>query len=159
MDAFRFELSQQEIGPISLNESILEWKSGLKIIAKCGGRVFDGMSYTFYVENAYKNYMSWDGYSSIQEFVLSDEIKKSESSIGSFPTYSCKEATFCFISGNYINTHLEHLLKELDNYIIVEKISDFTFKIKIKDDKNLIIFNFMPHNIGLYISIITRKSQ
>lgn len=153
------ELSQQEIGLLGLNKTLLEWRSNLQIIAKCDRQIFDGMTYTFYVENAYKNYISWDEYPSVQKFVLNDEVKNSSTSMGPFPTYCCKEATFCFISGDYLHIHLEKLMKDLGQYIVVEKISDFTFKIAIKDDKNLIIFNFMPHNLGLYVSIITRKFQ
>lgn len=151
------ELTQEEINVLGTDKNVFESRTNLKIIAESRSSFFDCMTYTFTIQNGYKRHIPLSG-PHIKTAIEYDEIKKYEQGNGFFPTYAGKEAIFKFISGWYRKDHVEHLLKELGNYLNADWVDTITLKISIKDPVNyLIMFDFLPHNMGPYISIITRK--
>jgi hypothetical protein len=144
------ELSQQEIGLLGKHKSVFESETNLKIL-KSSDPLFGCMTFVFKVENAYKR--------CAVSLVENDEVKITSNRTSFLcPTYACKEASFHFISGHSLESERESLLKELGDYLTIEGNTIHNFKLKIKDDKQLIMFDFLPHNNGIVISIITRQN-
>ena len=151
------ELTNIEISCIGTFDDVLGKETNLRRIAKSSTNYFDACNYKFNIKNGYKRYVSYKD--TIERYVETDEITKLRDGVGFFPTYMCREGNFTFTygSGSGIEYDAENLRKDLGEYLEVIWETKTTLKVKIKDEsKYLIEFNFLPHNLGPYIKIITR---
>lgn len=149
------ELTDDEMKYIGTATEVLHAKTNLRRIAATTDDVFSCYTYTFEVKSGYQRYVMFSG-EEIVGPVKDNKIHKSYTGRGIFPDFVGQEGIFTFWWIMDAKKHAEQIIKDIGDYVNLQW-NDKELTISIKDSsKFLMEFEILPHNKGVYISIISR---